>query len=72
MTREIKYWATVQRQSQRPFNVIVNDEISAKDIELTVRLKGVKGNHDQGAALFGDLRIKTTIMWCVPIRLKTM
>jgi len=30
------------------FNVIVNDEISAKDIELTVRLKGVKGNHDQG------------------------
>jgi len=30
------------------FNVIINDEISAKDMELTVRLKGVTGNHDQG------------------------
>ena len=30
------------------FNVIIHDEISAKDMELTVRLKGVTGNHDQG------------------------
>ena len=30
------------------FNIIVNDKISAKDMKLTVRLKGVTGNHDQG------------------------
>lgn len=33
------------------FNVIINDKISAKDMELTVRLKGVTGNHDQGGGL---------------------
>jgi hypothetical protein len=30
------------------FNVIVNDKISAKDMKLAVRLKGVTGNHDEG------------------------
>ncbi len=30
------------------FNVVVNNNITAKDMTLTVRLKGVKGNHDQG------------------------
>ena len=32
----------------RHFNIIVNDEISLKDMTLTIRLKGVKGKHDQG------------------------
>ena len=30
------------------FNIIVNDALSVKDMTLTVRLKGVTGNHDQG------------------------
>jgi len=30
------------------FNVVVNDNLTAKDMTLTVRLKGVTGNHDQG------------------------
>jgi len=30
------------------FNIVVNNEISAKDMLLTVRLKGVSGKHDQG------------------------
>ncbi len=30
------------------FNIIVNDGLSVKDMTLSVRLKGVKGNHDQG------------------------
>jgi hypothetical protein len=30
------------------FNVVVNDNLTAKDMTLTVRLKGIKGNHDQG------------------------
>jgi len=30
------------------FNIIVNDSLIAKDMELTVRLKGVAGKHDQG------------------------
>lgn len=30
------------------FNIVVNNEISAKDMLLTVRLKGVTGRHDQG------------------------
>jgi len=30
------------------FNIIVNDGISMKDMTLTVRLKGVTGDHDQG------------------------
>ncbi len=30
------------------FNVVVNNSITAKDIVLTARLKGVTGNHDQG------------------------
>ncbi len=30
------------------FNVVVNNEISAKDMVLSVRIKGVTGNHDQG------------------------
>lgn len=30
------------------FNVVVNDSIIAKDMALTVRLKGVTGNHDKG------------------------
>lgn len=30
------------------FNVVVNDGITATDITLTCRLKGVTGNHDQG------------------------
>ncbi len=30
------------------FNIVVNDSIHARDMELSVRLKGVKGKHDQG------------------------
>ena len=30
------------------FNIIVNDGLSVKDMTLSVRLKGVTGNHDQG------------------------
>ncbi len=30
------------------FNIVVNDTVSAKDVMLTVRLKGVSGRHDQG------------------------
>ena len=30
------------------FNVVVNNDITAKDMVLTVRMKGVTGNHDQG------------------------
>ena len=30
------------------FNIAVNDKIIAKDMTLTVRLKGVTGKHDQG------------------------
>ena len=30
------------------FNIIVNDALSMKDMTLSVRLKGVTGNHDQG------------------------
>ncbi len=30
------------------FNVVVNNDISLKDMELKVRIKGVTGNHDQG------------------------
>ncbi len=30
------------------FNVIVNNQLVAKNMELSVRLKGVTGNHDQG------------------------
>ena len=30
------------------FNVVVNNKISVKDMVLTVRVKGVTGNHDQG------------------------
>jgi hypothetical protein len=30
------------------FNMVVNDSIIIKDMELTVRLKGVAGKHDQG------------------------
>jgi len=33
------------------YNIIVNDTKSIKDMTLTVRLKGVKGNHDQGGGL---------------------
>lgn len=32
----------------RHFNIIVNEEISLKDMTLTIRLKAVTGNHDQG------------------------
>jgi len=32
----------------RHFNVVVNDSITAKDVVLTARLKGVTGKHDQG------------------------
>jgi len=30
------------------FNIIVNDALSMKDMTLSVRIKGVTGNHDQG------------------------
>lgn len=30
------------------FNIVVNDQIMAKDMELTVRLKGISGKEDQG------------------------
>jgi len=30
------------------FNIIVNDALNMKDMTLSVRLKGVTGNHDQG------------------------
>ena len=30
------------------FNVVVNKDIQAKNMELKVRIKGVKGRHDQG------------------------
>ena len=30
------------------FNMVVNDQIQAKDMELTVRLKGISGKEDQG------------------------
>lgn len=30
------------------FNIIVNNELVAKNMELSVRLKGVSGKHDQG------------------------
>ncbi|MCD6354306.1 MAG: hypothetical protein J7L95_02045, partial [Prolixibacteraceae bacterium] len=30
------------------FNIIVNNKLIAKDMELTVHLKGVTGKHDQG------------------------
>ena len=30
------------------FNIVVNDTVNAKDVMLTVRLKGVSGRHDQG------------------------
>jgi hypothetical protein len=33
------------------FNIVVNDEISAKDMFLTVRIKGMTGRHDQGGGL---------------------
>jgi hypothetical protein len=33
------------------FNIVVNDEISAKDMVLTVRIKGITGRHDQGGGL---------------------
>ncbi len=40
-----------QLYSENPnghFNIVVNDSIIIKDMELTVRLKGVAGKHDQG------------------------
>lgn len=43
--------ALAQLYSDNPnshFNVVVNNEISIKDMVLTVRVKGVSGNHDQG------------------------
>ncbi|MCB0497261.1 MAG: hypothetical protein KDC79_14065 [Cyclobacteriaceae bacterium] len=30
------------------FNIVVNNNVTAKDMVLTTRLKGVNGNHDQG------------------------
>ena len=30
------------------FNIVVNNNVTAKDMVLTARLKGVNGNHDQG------------------------
>jgi len=33
------------------FNIIVNDASSMKDMTLSVKLKGVKGKHDQGGGL---------------------
>ena len=44
------------------FNIAINDSISAKNMILTARLKGVKGDEDQGGGLFGDTKIKITIM----------
>jgi len=35
----------------RHFNVVINNDIAAKDMVLTVRLKGVTGRHDQGGGL---------------------
>lgn len=32
----------------RHFNIVVNNELIAKNMELSVRLKGVTGKHDQG------------------------
>lgn len=43
--------ALAQLYSDNPnnhFNVVVNDKLTARDMELTVRLKGVTGRHDQG------------------------
>lgn len=40
-----------QLYSENPnnhFNVVVNNNFTAKDMVLTARLKGVTGNHDQG------------------------
>ncbi|HEY9559305.1 MAG TPA: family 16 glycoside hydrolase [Anseongella sp.] len=40
-----------QEYSDNPnahFNIVVNDRMEATDIELSVRLKGVTGKHDQG------------------------
>jgi hypothetical protein len=40
-----------QLYSENPnghFNIIVNDSLISKDMELSVRLKGVAGKHDQG------------------------
>ncbi len=33
------------------FNIIVNESLSMKDMTLSVRLKGIKGKHDQGGGL---------------------
>lgn len=43
-----------QLHSENPnghFNIIVNDNVIAKNMELSVRLKGVTGKHDQGGGL---------------------
>jgi len=43
--------ALAQLYSDNPnnhFNVVVNNDITAKDMVLTVRLQGVTGRHDQG------------------------
>lgn len=33
------------------FNIVVNEKISVKNMELSVRLKGISGKHDQGGGL---------------------
>lgn len=51
ISRDEKKQVLAQVYSDNPsshFNMVVNDSIQAKDLKLSVRLKGVEGKHDQG------------------------
>lgn len=53
-----------QLYSENPgshFNIIVNDNIIAKDMILTVRLKGITGKKDMGGGFVWQLLTKRTI-----------
>lgn len=54
INRDDKNQVLAQVYSDNPgshFNMVVNDSIQAKDLKLSVRLKGVGGKHDQGGGL---------------------
>ena len=54
ISRDNENQVLAQLYSDNPgshFNIIVNDSIQAKDLKLSVKLKGVGGKHDQGGGL---------------------
>lgn len=75
ISRDEKNQVLAQVYSENPgshFNMVVNDSIQAKDLKLSVRLKGVGANTTKAAAWFGDLLTKTTTTSCGPTTWKTM